>query len=153
MCIVSSSTVDTHPVDVTAAAPYSAVFTCSIYGYGYQNVTWHREANKLPQNHQIIEKPTPRIITTTLTIPNVTEQDAGKYYCQVWANNIRTQSDRANLYYAGKYVLLDIYHYFISTITVYLTKIANTVLKNQFVCIQHVRICIKAIRISLTDDK
>ena len=31
----------------------------------------------------------------------MTEQDVGKYYCQVWANNMRTQSDRANLHYAG----------------------------------------------------
>ena len=77
------------------------MFACSIYGYGYQNITWHRESNKLPYKHQIKEKLSPRIITSTLIIPNVTEQDVGGYYCQVWANNIRTQSDRANLYYAG----------------------------------------------------
>ena len=100
-CTVVSSSIATHPIDTTAAAPYSAVFTCSIYGYGYQNITWHREANKLPYNHQIKEISSPRIITTTLIIPNVTEQDVGKYYCQVWANNMRAQSDRANLYYAG----------------------------------------------------
>ena len=77
------------------------MFTSSIYGYGYQNVTWHREDSKLPHNHQIKEISLPRIIRTTLIIPNVTEQDVGKYYCQVWANNMRTQSDRANLHYVG----------------------------------------------------
>ena len=101
MCTAVSTNVVTHPVDATAAAPYSVVFTCSIYGYGYQNITWHREANKLPHNHQIKEISSPRIITTTLIIPNVTEQDVGKYYCQIWANNMRTQTDRANLHYAG----------------------------------------------------
>ena len=82
------------------------MFSCSIYGYGYQNITWHREADKLPYNHQIKETSSPRIITTTLIIPNVTEQDVGKYYCQVWANNMRTQSDRATLYYAGNIILV-----------------------------------------------
>ena len=103
-----SSSIVTHPTDTSAAAPYSAAFICSIYGYGYQNVTWHRESSKLPYDHQIREIPSPRIITTILTISNVTEQDAGKYYCQVWANNMRAQSDRANLYYAGN---IDIFHY------------------------------------------
>ena len=100
-----SSTIVTHPADTSAAAPYSAVFTCSIYGYGYQNITWHRESAKLPYNHQINEVSSSRLITSTLTIPNVTEQDVGKYYCQLWANNMRTQSDQANLYYAG--IVLD----------------------------------------------
>ena len=105
LCTAVSSSIVTHPVDTTAAAPYSAVFTCSIYGYGYQNITWHREANKLPYKHQIKEISSLRIITTTLIIPNVTEQDVGKYYCQVWANNMRTQSDRATIYYAGNVLL------------------------------------------------
>ena len=87
------------------------MFTCSIYGYGYQNITWHREANKLPHDHQIKGTSSPRIITTTLIIPNVTEQDVGKYYCQVWTDNMRTQSDRASLYFAGNkfYVMLGTY--------------------------------------------
>ena len=100
--VAVSSNIVTQPADTTVAAPYSAVFTCSIYGYGYQNITWHRESAKLPYNHQINEASSPTIITSSLTIPNVTEQDIGEYYCQMWANNIRTQSDRANLYYAGR---------------------------------------------------
>ena len=81
------------------------MFICSIYGYGYQNITWHRESAKLPYNHQINEGSSSTIITSTLTILNVIEQDVGKYYCQVWANNMRAQSERANLYYAG--IVLD----------------------------------------------
>ena len=100
-----SSTIVTNPIDTSAAAPYSAVFTCSLYGYGYQNITWHRESAELPYNHQINEVSSSRLITSTLTIPNVTEQDVGKYYCQVWANDMRVQSDRANLYYSGNMLL------------------------------------------------
>ena len=101
-----SSTIVSNPVDTSAAAPYSAVFTCSLYGYGYQNITWHRESAKLPYNHQINEASSSRLITSTLTIPNVTEQDVGKYYCQVWANDMRAQSHRANLYHAGNVLLI-----------------------------------------------
>ena len=43
----------------------------------------------------------PTIVTSTLIIANVTEEDVGKYYCQVWANNIGSQSERAHLYYSG----------------------------------------------------
>lgn len=45
------------------------------------------------------------VITSTLIIPNVTEEDIGKYYCYVWVNNIRVKSENANLYYSGMYVL------------------------------------------------
>ena len=41
------------------------------------------------------------ITTDTLIIPNVTEEDIGKYYCQVWANNIGVKSKSATLYLSG----------------------------------------------------
>ena len=41
------------------------------------------------------------VTTSTLIIPNVTEEDVGKYYCQVWANNIGVRSKTADLYYSG----------------------------------------------------
>ena len=44
------------------------------------------------------------VTTSTLIIPNVTKQDVGKYYCQVWANNVGVRSEKANLYYSGMYV-------------------------------------------------
>ena len=47
---------------------------------------------------------------STLVIPNVTKQDVGKYYCQVWTNNIGTRSKKANLYYSGMYVHIAIMH-------------------------------------------
>ena len=45
-----------------------------------------------------------RIITSTLTIPNVTEKDAGAYYCSVWANNRIVRSKTAHLFYSGMYI-------------------------------------------------
>jgi len=99
--LASSSSFVTHPVDTSAATPYGGVFRCSVYGYGYQNITWHKTSGKLPHKHKSEEISSPRIVETTLIIPNVTEQDAGKYYCQVWANNIGIQSEQANLYYSG----------------------------------------------------
>ena len=44
------------------------------------------------------------VTNSTLIIPNVTEEDVGKYYCQVWTNNIGVRSEKADLYYSGMYV-------------------------------------------------
>ena len=105
--VASSSTFVTHPADTSAAAPFSGIFTCSAYGYGKQHITWHKTSGKLPHKHMIKQTASPRTVTSTLTIANVTEQDVGKYYCQVWANHIGSQSKRANLHYSGEcYVIL-----------------------------------------------
>ena len=97
----SASTFVTHPIDTSAAAPFSGVFRCSVYGYGHQHITWHKTSGKLPHKHKIKRTASYTIVTSTLIIPNATEQDAGKYYCQVWANHLGTQSEKANLYYPG----------------------------------------------------
>lgn len=104
--VALSSTFVTHPVDTSAAAPFSAVFTCSVYGYGHQHITWHKKSGQLPYNHKLEQLPLLKIVTSTLIILNVTEQDAGEYYCQVWANHIGSQSKRANLYYSGILIML-----------------------------------------------
>ena len=83
-----------------------------MYGYGHQNITWHKISGKLPNKHKIERTSSPTIVKSTLIIPNVTQQDAGKYYCQVWANNLGAQSERANLYYPGivhTYISLPMY--------------------------------------------
>ena len=43
--------------------------------------------------------------TSILTIPNVTSEDVGTYYCEAWANNMAVRSDSANLFLAGKVYL------------------------------------------------
>ena len=99
--LVSASTIVTQPVDTSVAAPFSGVFTCSLYGYGHQHITWHKTSGLLPTKHVIKETSSSRIITSTLIIPNVTEKDTGKYYCQAWANNLGAQSEQAKLFYSG----------------------------------------------------
>ena len=39
--------------------------------------------------------------TSILTIPNVTSEDVGTYYCEAWANRMATLSLNANLFLAG----------------------------------------------------
>ena len=95
------STVITHPTDTSAAAPFSGVFTCSVEGYGYQNITWYKQPGKLPDKHIINEMTSHGIVTSTLIIPNVTEEDVGKYYCQVWANDYGVKSNPATLHLLG----------------------------------------------------
>ena len=55
----------------------------------------------LPYKHKIKEIMSHGIVTSTLIILNVTEEDVGKYYCQVWANNIGVKSKPATLYLSG----------------------------------------------------
>ena len=102
--IVVPSRIVTHPTDTYAAAPFSGVFTCSVIGYGYQNITWHRQGGKLPHKYKANEVGTNGIVTSTLIIPNVTEEDIGNYYCLVWANNIGLRSNEGHLHYSGTYI-------------------------------------------------
>ena len=95
-----------HPSDTSAAAPFSGVFTCSVSGQGHQNISWHRQSGTVPQKHLTIETASHGVITSTLIIPNVTEEDIGKYYCLLWANNIGLRSNMANLYYPGMIVVV-----------------------------------------------
>ena len=96
-----------HPTDVSAAAPFSALFSCSVQAYGYLTVTWYKNnRNPVPEkaNHTLI--PSINVTTSILTIPNVTIEDVGTYYCVVWANLKAAQSLAANLIFAGIMYLL-----------------------------------------------
>ena len=79
------------------------MFTCSVEGYGYQNITWYKQSGTLPYKHKtnIMRSQGFATSTSTLIIPNVTEEDVGKYYCQVWANDIGVKSKPATLYLSG----------------------------------------------------
>ena len=100
-CIVSRSRFVTQPTDTSAATPFSGILTCSIRGYGYQTITWHRRHSTLPYKYEVKEKISNRVVTSVLVIPNVTKEDAGKYYCKVWANNKGVKSKDVNLFYSG----------------------------------------------------
>ena len=63
------------------------------------------------------------IATSTLIIPNVTEEDIGKYYCQVWANDIGVKSKPATLYLSGSYKIIPMY---IHTLIIFIVHIIYT---------------------------
>ena len=101
-CVAATSRIITQPTDTSAAAPFSAVFTCSVSGYGYQMITWYKQPGIIPHKHNINQEVTKQgVSTSTLIIPNVTEEDVGEYKCQVWANNMQVNSEKANLFYSG----------------------------------------------------
>jgi len=85
----------THPTDISAAAPFSGVFTCSAKGYGNLTITWHRSNGDLPSKAYSNETITTDITISILTIPNVSSKDVGKYYCWVgptrWHRNLILQ--------------------------------------------------------------
>ena len=104
LCIIAAaSTIITQPTDTSAAAPFSGVFTCSVEGYGFQNITWYKQSGVMPHKHVTNHMTSRGITTSILIIPNVTEEDVGKYYCQVWANNIGVKSEASVLQYSGTY--------------------------------------------------
>ena len=85
-------------------------FLCSFsIKHCYQNITWHKQSGTLPPKYQTNEMTSGKVTTSTLIIPNVTEEDVGKHYCQVWANNIGVRSKKANLYYSGTIYVLNIH--------------------------------------------
>ena len=88
----------TDPTDTSAAAPFSAVFTCSAKGCGELNIIWHREPQRTYSTMIVSVNGT----TSTLTIPNVVSEDVGIYYCVVWAGNKAAQSRIVSLLFAGK---------------------------------------------------
>ena len=93
-----------QPTDTSAGGPFSGVFRCSVRGFGYQNITWYKQSGALPHKHETTETTSQRITTSTLTIPSVTKEDVGEYYCLVWANNRVVRSNTAQLVYLGMYI-------------------------------------------------
>jgi len=91
-----------HPTDTSAAAPFDGEFSCSAGGYGYRNIIWYRHTNLLPKKAYSRLMLSVNETTSTLTIPNVTIEDVGVYYCLVWVNRAALQSQSANLFLAGK---------------------------------------------------
>ena len=93
----------TQPTDTSAAAPFGTLFQFSIQVYGYLTVTWYRNnGNSIPKKAYLTLIPSVSKTTSILTIPNVTSEDVGAYYCVVWANNMAVRSHSANLFLAGK---------------------------------------------------
>jgi len=90
-----------HPTNASAASPFGAPFTCSAKGCGKLNIVWHRHTKPLPQRAYATTTVSVNGTTSTLTIPDVTIEDVGTYYCVVWSGNKATQSKVAHLLLAG----------------------------------------------------
>ena len=104
LLLVPAPDIITHPTDTSAAAPFSAVFTCSAKGYGFLNITWFKNNkvyNSITNKATMHQTSSINITTSTLVIYNVTEDDMGVYYCLVWANSKASQSRIANLLFSG----------------------------------------------------
>ena len=104
MCIpyVESVHIVAQPTNTSAAAPFSALFKFSIRVYGYLTINWYRN-NKtpVPEKAYLTLIPSVNETTSILTIPTVTSEDVGTYYCVVWANDMAVRSRSASLFLAG----------------------------------------------------
>ena len=99
-CAVPAPRIITHPTDTSAAAPFSVVFNCSAQGYETITIEWKRKNSSLPIKANI-KQTSYDISTSSLTITNITEYDAGTYYCIAWAGRKGSLSREATLFYAG----------------------------------------------------
>ena len=91
----------THPTDLTAAASSSAVFKCSASACNKYSFEWKRTNSDLPKKSSLSNIGA----TSFLTIPDVTSDDVGEYYCVAWSNNKTSQSYAAKLQFSGTYKL------------------------------------------------
>ena len=93
-----------QPTNSSAAAPFSAVFTCSAKAYGVLSFEWKRLNSDLPEKSFNVMKLSQNSTTSYLFIPNVTSDDVGEYYCDVWANEKASRSHIARLLFSGVYM-------------------------------------------------
>ena len=101
-CVVFFPRVVTHPIDASAAAPFSALFNCSVQAYGDLTITWYRKNNTVSKKAYSALIQSANGSTSILTIPNVTSKDVGTYYCEARTQMLVVQSGTANLFLAGK---------------------------------------------------
>ena len=102
-----------HPTNLIVSGPTSstATFHCSAYAcdnlaFEWKRINknlhnlafeWKRINKNLPEKSLVSRNGT----TSILSIPNVTSEDVGEYYCGVWANDQSSQSNTAELQFSG----------------------------------------------------
>ena len=112
MYIVDIPPIITHPIDTSAADPFSALFSCSVQAYGHRlAITWNRMNNSLPSKAYSTQILSANVTTSVLTIPKVTSEDVGAYYCIAWVGMIILQSLAGKLVLAGKLSVVYSYMY------------------------------------------
>ena len=88
------------------------MFTCSAGGHGLLDIKWYRSNvlyKVLPEKSVVSQISSPEVTTSTLVIPNVTNDDVGSYYCVVWAGRQAAQSEIVKLDIAGTQLLILLY--------------------------------------------
>ena len=74
-------------MDITEPATQNATFECVGQGYGFVDVRWirgeRRNSRRSPPRRSIVTiMVTPDNITSTLTIPDLTDRDGAPYRCR-----------------------------------------------------------------------
>ena len=81
------------------------MFTCSVSGFGELSIEWKKvNSSDIPVKSYHTPLSTEEFTTSTLTIPNVTDDDSGEYYCIGWIGLQASRSKSAMLHYAGKLI-------------------------------------------------
>ena len=93
-----------QPVGITRPVTQNATFVCVSQGYGFVNVRWFRgERNRSPPGRSIVTTMVaPNNITSLLTIPNLRNNDGGRYRCRYINSGGETDSDLARLTIGSK---------------------------------------------------
>ena len=96
-----------HPMDITRPVTQNATFVCVSQGYGFVNVSWirgRRNNENSPAYKSIVTTMvTPYNITSTLTIPNLINNDRGRYRCRYISSGGETDSYIARLTIESKW--------------------------------------------------
>ena len=101
--VVAALRIISEPSDTWAADPFSAEFTFSVQVYGNLAIKWYRNNSEpVPEKSNQTLIPLCNQTIITLTIPKVTSEDAGMYFCEVWANRMAVRSHAANLFCTSK---------------------------------------------------
>jgi len=100
-CTAQAPRIIHHPVGTSAAAPFSAIFTCAAQGFGTVRIEWKRSDSVIPNMANITQLNLHNVAISDLIIPSVNESDAGTYYCIAWANQKGSVSKEAMLLFPG----------------------------------------------------
>jgi len=100
-----------QPVNVSAADPFGAQFSCTTNGYGIIKISWKAKnvSRGVPKKAIITEERSPEYVTSTIFIPDVILEDEGGYYCSAQIGLVVVLSQTAYLEEIGKYAITYIY--------------------------------------------
>ena len=94
-------------MDKTCPVTQNATFVCVGQGYGFVDVSWIRirsgNERSPPDKSIVTTMVTPDNVTSILTIPDLRDNDGGRYRCRYNNNGGETNSNLARLTIGSKY--------------------------------------------------